>query len=405
MRSGLSPSGAPPVEPRLLQLQGTADRLGLARSFGLPVDRVPHTGWAALVTVDAAATVDEAIELARRPDGLALLVGSRAALAVWARSHECASLTDALAATTAIASLEDLESVPPGPLRCGQRRLSEDGRPVVMGVVNVTPDSFSDGGRFFDPGAAIAHGLQLVAAGAAVLDIGGESTRPRGATYGEGAVTVAVDEEIARVVPVIRGLRAVSEVAISVDTRKSAVARAALEAGADIVNDVSGLRHDPALARLCASTGATLCVMHTPADIEQLVHEQPSSDVLGDVLAGLRISTDHALQAGVDPSLLWVDPGLGFGKTVAHNRFLLRHLESVVALGWPVLVGASRKRFLSVDADQGPADRLGAGIAAALTAARRGARIVRVHDVRETVQALAFDRCVETADAWPLEAP
>jgi len=279
----------------------------------------------------------------------------------------------------------------------------EHRRPLVMAIVNVTPDSFSDGGRFHAVDAAVAHGEALVQAGADLLDIGGESTRPRGATYGAGAVTVAVAEELSRVVPVIAALRQRCAVPISIDTRKSEVARAALAAGAGIVNDVSGLRHDPQLATVAAETGATLCLMHTPVDIEQLTHEAPSDDVLGEVLAGLRWSVDRALAAGVTREKLWVDPGLGFGKTLAGNRWLLRHLASVVALGLPVLVGASRKRFLVDDPAIAPADRLGASVAAALMAARGGAAVVRVHDVQQTVQALAIAQAVEAAVDGPVQ--
>lgn len=290
----------------------------------------------------------------------------------------------------------------PEPLAVGSARF-DWARPLVMGVVNVTPDSFSDGGRYLDPAAAVAHGLALVAAGADLLDVGGESTRPRGAAYGEGALTVPTDEEIARVAPVIRALRERTTVPVSVDTRKAAVAAAALEAGAAMVNDVSGLRHDAALATVVARAGVPLCLMHTPVDIEGLSHERPSDDILGEVLGGLCRAMDRAAEAGVARTRLLVDPGIGFGKSAAHNLYLLRHLEAVVALGRPVLVGASRKASLArAAAGDGPGalpmeERLPASLAAAVTAVLRGAHVVRVHDVRETVQALRVVTAIRTA--------
>jgi dihydropteroate synthase len=261
-----------------------------------------------------------------------------------------------------------------------------------MGVVNVTPDSFSDGGRFHTPDAAIAQGLRMVEQGADLLDIGGESTRPKGKTYGEGATTVPVEEEIARVVPVIRGLRARVATPISIDTRKSEVARAAIEAGADLVNDVTGLLHDSLIADVVVETGVDLILMHTPRDIEALVHEEPSADVLTEVLTGLEAAIARA--RGLPKERLLLDPGLGFGKTVSGNLQLLKHLDRVCALGYPVLVGASRKAFLAkAAAGEGGAvapatERLGASVGAAVTAYLNGAHILRVHDVFETVQAL-----------------
>lgn len=280
----------------------------------------------------------------------------------------------------------------PEPMRIGTHTFDWT-TPVVMGVVNVTPDSFSDGGRHSSAADAVEHGLRLVDEGALLLDVGGESTRPKGLAYGEGAQTIPVAEEIARVVPVILGLREKTQTPISIDTRKSQVALAALEAGANLVNDVTGLIHDPSLALAAARYDAALCLMHTPSDIEELAHEAPSDDVIGDVLNGLDRSVQTAVEQGVKRERILVDPGLGFGKTQAGNLALLRHLEAIAAMGFPVLVGASRKSFVaraaSADGEALPLDgRKAASVGAAVSAWLRGAQIIRAHDVRDTVEAL-----------------
>lgn len=280
----------------------------------------------------------------------------------------------------------------PEPMRIGASTFDWT-TPVVMGVVNVTPDSFSDGGQHRSAADAVEHGLRLVDEGALLLDVGGESTRPRGQAYGDGAQTVSVEDESARVVPVIRALREKTQTPISIDTRKSEVALAALEAGASLVNDVTGLIHDPALAAAAARYDAALCLMHTPHDIEELAHEAPSADVIGDVLSGLERSVRTAVEQGVNRARILVDPGLGFGKTQAGNFALLRHLESIAAMGFPLLVGASRKSFIaraaSATGDPLPMDeRSAASVGAAVSAWMRGAHIVRAHDVKATVEAL-----------------
>jgi dihydropteroate synthase len=280
----------------------------------------------------------------------------------------------------------------PLPMTIGSRRFDWTD-PVVMGVVNVTPDSFSDGGRLSSVEAAVTHALKLERDGAGILDIGGESTRPRGAAYGDGAATVDEAEELRRVVPVVRALRSETDCPISIDTRKARVAEAALDAGASMINDVTGLLHDPELANVAARWDVPLCLMHTPADIESLSHELDSDDVVGEVMTGLRRAIAVALEAGVASERLIVDPGIGFGKSAAQNQYLLWHLDAVRALGRPLLIGASRKRFVALAASRGealagPSERLGASVGAAVTAVLRGAQIVRVHDVRETVQAV-----------------
>ena len=262
-------------------------------------------------------------------------------------------------------------------------------RTAVMGVVNVTPDSCSDGGRVLDPAAAIAHGLQLAAEGADLLDIGGESTRPGGGVYGAGMSEVSAAEEIARVVPVLAGLSRQCPLPLSVDTRKAEVARAALGAGAVVVNDISGLTHDPGLARVAAQGGASLCLMHSKGSLGNMQVQPQYEDLLGEVAVFLAAGVSRAREAGVEPERICVDPGLGFGKTVEHNLALLQRLPALAALGYPVLVGASRKSFLGkLTGNPLPSERLQASVAAAVAAAMRGAAVVRAHDVRATVQAL-----------------
>ena len=254
----------------------------------------------------------------------------------------------------------------------------------VMGVVNVTPDSFSDGGRFVTPGAAVAHARELAAAGAAVLDIGGESTRP-------GAEPVAAAEEIDRVVPVIAGLAGTVDVPISVDTTKAAVATAALDAGATIVNDVSAGTADPDLLGVVAASGAGYVAMHMQGEPRTMQAHPHYDDVVAEVAAFLVERLDAARAAGVADDALMADPGIGFGKTLEHNLALLASLpELIAAVGVPLLVGTSRKAFLGRIVDEpDPAARDDATLATVVWALERGAAMVRVHDVRAAVQAAA----------------
>ncbi len=266
--------------------------------------------------------------------------------------------------------------------------------PLVMGIVNVTPDSFSDGGRFFDPAAAIAHARALIAEGADLLDIGGESTRPR-------AAPVSPDEEIARVVPVIAGVRALSGIPISIDTMKPAVARAAMAAGAVIWNDVTALTFSAESPAVAADLGCGVILMHmqgSPADMQD---DPRYGDVALEVAAYLKARAEAAMAAGVRREAIWIDPGLGFGKTAAHSLALLGQIGRVTGLGFPVVLGASRKSFIGrVDGAARPADdRLGGSLAAALTGARAGVAVVRVHDVRQTLQALAVQAAIAAAGA------
>jgi len=256
-----------------------------------------------------------------------------------------------------------------------------------MGVLNVTPDSFSDGGRFVDPGNAVAHGLQLVAEGAALVDVGAESTRP-------GAASVSVDEELERVEPVLEGLRGV---AVSIDTSKAEVARRALEVGAVLVNDVTALRGDPAMAEVVASGDAFLCLMHMQGEPRTMQVAPHYDDVVGDVLAFLEERLAFAVERGIAEERICIDPGIGFGKTPDQNLELLRRLDELLVLGRPVLVGVSRKSTLGkvVGDPTATTGSVAASVAAAVAAYARGASIVRAHDVRETVEALAVAVAVE----------
>jgi dihydropteroate synthase len=253
--------------------------------------------------------------------------------------------------------------------------------PKLMGVVNVTPDSFSDGGLYLDPEAAIAHGEELVAAGAVILDVGGESTRP-------GAEEVAEAEELRRVVPVVRGL-AGAGAEISVDTSKAAVAAAALDAGATVVNDVSALRGDPAMAALCAERGPTVILMHMLGNPRTMQREPIYGDVVAEVRDFLAERLEAAVAAGIDEERIWLDPGIGFGKTDFHNLELLRRLPELAELGRPLVIGTSRKSFIGRVDGSAASERLGGTIASSVLAAAEGADVLRVHDVAEVGQAIA----------------
>lgn len=253
---------------------------------------------------------------------------------------------------------------------------------AVMGIVNVTPDSFSDGGRFLHADAAVAHGLQLEADGAEILDVGGESTRP-------GAEPVPADEELRRVMPVIQGLRAAGARArISIDTYKSTVAAAALEAGADLVNDVTALRGDPEMVDVVAGHGAEICLMHMLGQPRTMQRDPHYDEVVSDVKGFLEARMAFAVDRGVAEDRILLDPGIGFGKTDVHNLELLARLGELGALGRPVIIGTSRKSFLGHLTGRAVQDRLGATIATNVLAYERGARIFRVHDVAPVHDAL-----------------
>jgi dihydropteroate synthase len=263
----------------------------------------------------------------------------------------------------------------------------------VMGVINATPDSFSDGGRFGDLSAAILQARRLIADGADMLDIGGESTRP-------GAEAVSEAAEIDRVVPLIRAIRAESAIPISIDTMKPGVARAAVAAGATMWNDVTALRHAPDSRAVAAELGCEVVLMHMQGEPQSMQDEPYYSDVVGEVAQFLGARAEAAMAAGVARERIWLDPGIGFGKhRILHNLPLLGGLAAIVALGFPVLLGVSRKSFIgALDGRKAPADeRLGGSIAGALAGAAAGVAAVRVHDVRETVQALRVWEAIEAA--------
>lgn len=271
-------------------------------------------------------------------------------------------------------------------LRCADQTLDLS-RPVVMGVLNVTPDSFSDGGRFLAVESAVAHGLRLVEEGAAIVDVGGESTRP-------GAAPVAADEELRRILPVVEGLRrAAPRVVISVDTSKSEVIRAVAAAGAGLINDVRALT-EPGALQAAAASGCAVCLMHMQGDPRTMQQAPGYVDVVREVKAFLEARVQTCRAAGVPADRLAIDPGFGFGKTLEHNLELLRHLRALTG-ELPVLVGLSRKSIVGTLTGRGAAQRMHGSVALAVIAAMHGARIVRAHDVAATVDALKIVAAVD----------
>jgi dihydropteroate synthase len=275
--------------------------------------------------------------------------------------------------------------LPSGTLALGKRTL-------VMGVLNITPDSFSDGGKFLDARSAIEHALEMERAGADLLDVGGESTRP-------GSTVTPVDTELARILPVLEGLRGALKIPISIDTRKSQVAEAAVSAGAQIINDVSGLRSDPRIAEVAHRRGVPLILMHMRGEPRTMQKKPFARDVMKDVTQGLLASISVARKAGVAKSQIVIDPGIGFGKSFEQNYELLRKLPELSKLGYPLLVGTSRKGFLGAtlahDGKSAPAEERLWATAATLTASiLGGAHIVRVHDVAEMAQVARVADCL-----------
>jgi dihydropteroate synthase len=270
-------------------------------------------------------------------------------------------------------------------------------RPLVMGVLNLTPDSFSDGGLWLEPEAAVERGLEMVSRGAELLDLGAESTRPGGGVYGGGAAYVPVAEELARLLPVLERLRRRLDVPISVDTRKGEVAGAALAAGADLINDISALA-DPELAEVVAETGCPVVLMHSRGELPEMQREIRFEDLLGEIIDELGSAVERAVGAGISRQQIFVDPGIGFGKTAEQNLLLLRHLDALHELGCPVLVGASRKSFIGRVTGAPADDRLGGSLAAVAWAATHRAAVVRVHDVAATRQFLEVWETIDRAD-------
>lgn len=261
----------------------------------------------------------------------------------------------------------------------------------VMGVVNVTPDSFSDGGQFLLPGEALAHARELIERGADILDIGAESTRP-------GSDPVSMHDEIARAIPLIEAVRAQSRIPISIDTMKPGVARAAVAAGATIWNDVTALTYSPDAPAVAAELGCDVMLMHMQGAPRTMQAEPHYDDVVAEVIAFLVARAEAAVAAGVGRDKIWLDPGIGFGKSLEHNLSLLAHLDGLVGLGFPVVLGVSRKSFIAaIDPGVSPAHRLPGSLAAALAGAQAGVAALRVHDVAETIQALKVWGAIEDA--------
>jgi len=276
-----------------------------------------------------------------------------------------------------------------------RRTLDLSHRGAIMGVLNVTPDSFSDGGSFVDPDVACAQALKLAAEGADIIDVGGESTRP-------GAEPVAADVELARVLPVIERLRTQSDILISIDTWKASVAAAAIKAGADIVNDVTGLTGDAAMAAVARDSGAGVVLMHMRGTPQTMQLDPHYDDVVAEVREFLRQQFDAAVASGIEPARMALDPGIGFGKTAEHNHQLLRHCDAFALADRPVLIGVSRKSFLGrAVGSSDPADRFWPGVALTSFCRERGARIFRVHEPKPHREALRMTEAIlgETAEA------
>lgn len=271
----------------------------------------------------------------------------------------------------------------PGNLSCN--------RPLVMGIVNVTPDSFSDGGMYLSPEKAIEHARRLVEEGADIIDIGGESSRP-------GAIAITDDEEIERVKPVLEGLIPYIEVPVSIDTRKVKVAEVACEIGATIINDISGLRGEPKIAEVAARYKTYLVLMHMRGTPETMQVGIQYNDLIGEISSFLANAAELAMKAGVDRQKIIIDPGIGFGKTVEHNFTLIKKLDLLAKLGYPILIGVSRKSFIGKSLDLPVDERLEGSLTAAIYAAIKGATIIRVHDVLSTVRALKILELIERAN-------
>lgn len=260
-------------------------------------------------------------------------------------------------------------------------RIDMRGRTALMGILNVTPDSFSDGGRFLRAEEAIAHGVRMAEDGADIIDIGGESTRP-------GAAPVPVEEEARRVIPVVRGLRRAVSIPLSIDTRKAAIARRALDEGADVINDVSALRTDPEIAFVAAAERVPVVLMHMQGTPQTMQKSPLYGNLVEEIKEFLTGRIQAALERGVDLSRIIVDPGIGFGKDLAHNLTLLRELPALSALSRPILVGVSRKTFIGRILGSDPGERLEGSLAAAVMAVAGGAHMIRAHDVKESFRAL-----------------
>jgi dihydropteroate synthase len=281
---------------------------------------------------------------------------------------------------------------PPALVRLPRGEIDLATGPIVMGVLNVTPDSFSDGGAFLDPGAAHERALAMIEEGARIIDVGGESTRP-------GAAEMSAETELGRVMPVLRRLGGAIPVPLSIDTRRAAVARAAIDAGAAIVNDVSGLRHDPAMIETVRESGVAAVVMHMRGTPETMQANPSYADVTGEIIGWFEERTAELVRAGIDREKIIIDPGLGFGKRLEDNLTILNELGDFAGLGFPVMVGYSRKSFIGRITDREPILRIHGGFAALAKCLAGGAAFIRVHDVAETIDFLKVWKAIEGAGA------
>lgn len=271
------------------------------------------------------------------------------------------------------------DSVIMEPMQIGKRTFDFSGRTIVMGILNVTPDSFSDGGKYLSAEGAFVRAMEMIEQGADIIDVGGESTRPSG-VYGENR-KISTDEELDRVLPVIERIVNASDTVVSIDTTKSIVAEAALNAGASIVNDISGLKFDERIADVAAKLGAALVVMHIQGTPETMQQNPVYGDVVAEVKEGLRLSAEKAKRAGVRNII--IDPGIGFGKNLEHNLTLLKNLREFQKLGYPLLIGTSRKGFIGTILNAPVDDRLEGTAASVAVSIMNGANIIRVHDIKE----------------------
>jgi len=277
---------------------------------------------------------------------------------------------------------------------CRDQVLHLDTEPLIMGILNVTPDSFSDGGCFLDPAQAVDQALAMLADGATIIDVGGESTRP-------GAAPVPATEQLHRVLPVIQGILAQQDAILSIDTTSSQVAEEALAAGARIINDISGLTHDPAMQAIARNTKAGIVVMHMQGNPKDMQHNPHYKDCVGEIRDWLQVRTTQLAGNGIDRLSIVIDPGIGFGKKICHNLEILQQLSQFSTLGIPVLVGASRKRFIgTIGQAPEPQERLPGSIAAVACAVLHGAAILRVHDVAASLQAARIAAAIRTPDQW-----
>ncbi len=277
-------------------------------------------------------------------------------------------------------AIKNLTRLHPG-FKCRNSGIDFTAGPKIMGIVNITPDSFSDGGKYFSTDAAVEQGMNLYEQGADLLDIGGESTRP-------GSKSIDAKEEMRRVIPVIKRLKEELKIPVSIDTTKSVVAKAAIDNGADIVNDISALTHDPRMPDIIKRYRTGVVLMHMKGTPKTMQKAPVYGDVIADILSFLEQQADYALQRGIGREHIIVDPGIGFGKTLKHNLLILKHLKAFKALGFPLIVGASRKSFIGRLTDTVVEQRIHGSIATAVWAAAHGVDIIRVHDVKETKQAL-----------------